>query len=90
MKSGDNDALKALVGKMPREEYEKRIALTLQCSINSYLWRPSFRQWVRLVVSGHKLRVGFWRPGHFLVHMAGWNPTQVSSRSWLCPVYVSG
>jgi hypothetical protein len=81
MKSGDNDALKDLIGNMSREEHEKHIALTPQCSINSYLWRNSLRQWMRLVVRGHKLRVGFWRPGHFLVHMAGWNPTQVNFRT---------
>lgn len=72
-KSGDNDALKVMLRQMTSAERAERIALPPQCAMNSYLWRPSARQWVRYFTQGGKVRKGFWRPGHLLVHLAGWD-----------------
>ena len=76
-KSGDNDALKYLVREMDKATRARRIAYPPQCALNSYLWRVSVRQWWRWLTAGSKIRSGIWRPGHLLVHLAGWNNYQV-------------
>jgi hypothetical protein len=76
-KSGDNDALKHLLATMSPAEKARRIAVPPQCSLNSYLWRPSVRQWTRWLISSGKIRSGIWRPGHLLVHLAGWDNYKV-------------
>lgn len=76
-KSGDNDALKHLMRDMDKSTRARRIAYPPQCALNSYLWRVSVRQWWRWLTAGSKIRSGIWRPGHFLVHLAGWNNYQV-------------
>lgn len=76
-KSGDNDALKHLVREMDKSTRARRIAYPPQCALNSYLWRVSVRQWWRWLTAGSKIRSGIWRPGHLLVHLAGWNNYQV-------------
>lgn len=76
-KSGDNDALKYLVREMDKSTRARRVAYPPQCALNSYLWRVSMRQWWRWLTAGSKIRSGIWRPGHLLVHLAGWNNYQV-------------
>lgn len=72
-KSGDNDALKHYLAAMNPDEKARRIAVPPQCALNSYLWRPSARQWMRWFTSYGKIHSGIWRPGHLLVHLAGWD-----------------
>jgi hypothetical protein len=77
IKSGDNDALAHLIKSMPIVERQKHVVMPPQCAFNSYLWRPSPRQWLRLLFKSRKVRNGFWKSGHLLVHLAGWQPQQV-------------
>ena len=79
-KSGDNDALKHLLGEMSAAERARRVAVPPQCAMNSYLWRPSVRQWSRWFSSSSKVRSGIWRPGHLLVHLAGWDNYKVCAQ----------
>eukprot|EP00892_Ulva_mutabilis_P001951 jgi/Ulvmu1/11757/UM008_0171.1 len=75
-KSGDNDALKHIVREMDKATRARRVANPPQCALNSYLWRVSVRQWWRWLTAGSRIRSGIWRPGHLLVHLAGWNNYQ--------------
>ena len=79
-KSGDNDALKHLLATLHYDERSTRVAHPPQCAINSYLWRPSARQWLRVITGHGKISASLWRPGHLLVHFAGWQPTQARPR----------
>lgn len=46
-KSGDNDALKALLDE--ERNNGRHVGIAPQCSFNSYVWRSRIRDWWRLV-----------------------------------------
>ncbi|GFR48743.1 hypothetical protein Agub_g10701 [Astrephomene gubernaculifera] len=70
-KSGDNDALKHLIATMERSERAMHVGLAPQCSFNSYLWRPSLRNWLRYLANPRHILTGLWQPGDFVLHPAG-------------------
>ncbi|KAG2487085.1 hypothetical protein HYH03_014330 [Edaphochlamys debaryana] len=77
-KSGDNDALKHLVASMPPGELSAHVGLAPQCAFNSYMWRPSLRNWMRYLRRPRELITGLWQPGDFVLHPAGvWHKREV-------------
>ncbi|KAG2432346.1 hypothetical protein HYH02_012920 [Chlamydomonas schloesseri] len=70
-KSGDNDALKHMVATMDSAELGAHVGIAPQCAFNSYLWRPSLRNWLRYLANPHHILTGLWQPGDFLLHPAG-------------------
>ncbi|CAM6096459.1 unnamed protein product [Calypogeia fissa] len=73
-KSGDNDALKYLITTMPEAEKRKHVRIpSMQCVFNSNLWRPSWRNAIRLVTASRAIWEGVYAKGDFMVHLAGLN-----------------
>ncbi|KAG2423866.1 hypothetical protein HXX76_015024 [Chlamydomonas incerta] len=70
-KSGDNDALKHMVATMDSSELGAHVGIAPQCAFNSYLWRPSLRNWLRYLSNPRHILTGLWQPGDFLLHPAG-------------------
>ena len=60
-KSGDNDALKALLDRERR--IGRHVGIAPQCAFNSYVWRSRVRDWWRLVYMPHTILLGLYRPG---------------------------
>lgn len=60
-KSGDNDALKALLDRERRSG--RHVGIAPQCAFNSYVWRSRVRDWWRLVYMPHTILLGLYRPG---------------------------
>lgn len=81
--SGDNHAMRHLIATLPADERSLHVVTPPQCAMNSYLWRASARQWARLLSHGRSMRSGLWRPGHLLVHLAGWDTHTVRAPKWL-------
>lgn len=73
-KSGDNDALKYLINTMPEDEKKQHVKIpSMQCVFNSNLWRPNWRNAVRLVTVTKVIWEGVYAKGDFMVHLAGLN-----------------
>ncbi|KXZ46638.1 hypothetical protein GPECTOR_42g849 [Gonium pectorale] len=70
-RSGDNDALKDLIARMASSELAAHVGLAPQCAFNSYVWRPSLRNWARYLAHPRRILTGLWQPGDFLMHPAG-------------------
>ncbi|GLC57864.1 hypothetical protein PLESTB_001282600 [Pleodorina starrii] len=70
-KSGDNDALKALIAAMDSSELSTHVGLAPQCAFNSYVWRGSARNMMRYLVNPRRVLTGLWQPGDFVLHAAG-------------------
>lgn len=70
-KSGDNDALKHIIATMDELELASHVGIAPQCAFNSYLWRPSLRNWLRYLRNPHHVLTGLWQSGDFLMHPAG-------------------
>jgi hypothetical protein len=69
-KSGDNDALKAMLDE--ERARGRHVGIAPQCSFNSYVWRSRVRDWWRLVYMPNTILLGLYRPGApLLVHNAG-------------------
>eukprot|EP00208_Stichococcus_sp_RCC1054_P004603 CAMPEP_0206136108 /NCGR_PEP_ID=MMETSP1473-20131121/1342_1 /ASSEMBLY_ACC=CAM_ASM_001109 /TAXON_ID=1461547 /ORGANISM="Stichococcus sp, Strain RCC1054" /LENGTH=303 /DNA_ID=CAMNT_0053528387 /DNA_START=420 /DNA_END=1331 /DNA_ORIENTATION=+ len=68
-KSGDNDALKALLDG--ERKAGRHVGIAPQCAFNSYVWRSRLRDWWRLVYMPHTILLGLYRPGDFILHLAG-------------------
>lgn len=69
-KSGDNDALKALLNGLDAED-RKHVFVPKQCSMNSYLWTFSFKAIFRYYTRSKWVSEGVYRPGHFILHFGG-------------------
>lgn len=72
-KSGDNDALKHYLFNMPAEELRRHVGVAPQCAFNSYIWHNSARMWKRYVLNPALSEQGLWKPGDFILHLAGVN-----------------
>lgn len=70
-KSGDNDALKALLASMPAAEHARSVGVAPQCAFNSYVWRTSARTVLRYLWDPVGSTAGLWRRGDFIAHLAG-------------------
>lgn len=68
-KSGDNDALKALLDA--ERNNGRHVGIAPQCAFNSYVWRSRVRDWWRLVYMPQTILLGLYRPGDFILHLAG-------------------
>ena len=60
-KSGDNDALKALLDD--ERQHGRHVGIAPQCAFNSYVWRSRIRDWWRLVYMPNTILLGLHRPG---------------------------
>ena len=60
-KSGDNDALKALLDE--ERSRGRHVGIAPQCAFNSYVWRSRLRDWWRLVYMPNTILMGLHRPG---------------------------
>ena len=63
-KSGDNDALKAMLDE--ERAHGRHVGIAPQCSFNSYVWRSRVRDWWRLVYMPNTILLGLYRPGALL------------------------
>lgn len=70
-KSGDNDALKHLLGKMSRGESRAHVGVVPQCCFNSYLWVGSVRNRWRYLWNPRSFQLGLYQQGDFILHLAG-------------------
>lgn len=60
-KSGDNDALKAMLDE--ERAHGRHVGIAPQCAFNSYVWRSRVRDWWRLVYMPNTILLGLYRPG---------------------------
>ena len=60
-KSGDNDALKALLDD--ERQHGRHVGIAPQCAFNSYVWRSRMRDWWRLVYMPNTILLGLHRRG---------------------------
>jgi hypothetical protein len=72
-KSGDNAALIALLETRSLEEMQQHVRVAPQCAMNSYLWRNSPLQMFRWFRNPAFMIRGLWRPGDFVLHLAGFS-----------------
>ncbi|GMH41486.1 hypothetical protein BSKO_09396 [Bryopsis sp. KO-2023] len=70
-KSGDNDAMKALLREMDRAEYSNHVRIAPQCAFNSYIWKGSGRNWLRFLRDPRTVETGLYKDGDFILHLAG-------------------
>ncbi|XP_072960270.1 uncharacterized alpha-1,2-galactosyltransferase C1289.13c-like [Typha angustifolia] len=71
-KSGDNAALKHLLGRLPSEESRAHVGVApSQCLFNSYPWLPTWKSAYRLISSPWTTWKGAYSDGDFMVHLAG-------------------
>lgn len=69
-KSGDNDALKALLNGLGEED-RKHVFVPKQCAMNSFLWTFSIKLIIRLYTCAKWVKEGAYCPGHFILHFSG-------------------
>ena len=97
-KSGDNDALKALLDD--ERQHGRHVGIAPQCAFNSYVWRSRIRDWWRLVYMPNTILLGLHRPG---VHLSdahrvptplcvvcGHSAVKITFVMLTCPVQNSG
>lgn len=73
-KSGDNDALKFLIERMPAQQRKQHVRFPeMQCVFNSNPWNPSLRSGHRLMTLTKTVWQGVYSKGDFMVHLAGLN-----------------
>eukprot|EP00803_Ostreobium_quekettii_P003011 evm.model.scf_1070.2 EVM.evm.TU.scf_1070.2 scf_1070:8177-9632(+) len=82
-KSGDNDAMKHLLGHMSAAEHEEHVGVAPQCTFNSYLFKTSFRNWIRHAMDPDEFDRGLHRKGDFLLHLAGMENKMAHIRKFL-------
>ena len=68
-KSGDNDALKALLAD--EKKREEHVYVAPQCAMNSYPWTVSFKSWGRYLWDKKVIMDGLYEEGDFILHFAG-------------------
>ncbi|XP_031484141.1 uncharacterized alpha-1,2-galactosyltransferase C1289.13c-like [Nymphaea colorata] len=84
-KSGDNDALKHLVGSLPPEQFRDHVRIArMQCLFNSYPWIPSLKSTFRLITAPKTTWRGAFSDGDFMVHLAGLDDKKKWARRFLC------
>ncbi|KAG0457474.1 hypothetical protein HPP92_022631 [Vanilla planifolia] len=71
-KSGDNDALKQLIKRLPPHELRAHMRISpMQCLFNSYPWYPSLKSLYQIISSPRAVWKGVYSSGDFMVHLAG-------------------
>ncbi|CAL5079884.1 unnamed protein product [Urochloa decumbens] len=76
-KSGDNAALKHLIGHLPAEEMQAHVRIAkMQCLFNSYPWILTWKSALRLVFHLATTWKGVYSDGDFMIHFAGLDDKQ--------------
>ncbi|KAK1283491.1 hypothetical protein QJS10_CPB21g00387 [Acorus calamus] len=71
-KSGDNDALKHLIGGLSEEERRVHVRVpSMQCAFNSYPLSATWKTAYRMIASPLTIWRGVFSYGDFMVHLAG-------------------
>lgn len=76
-KSGDNAALKHLIGHLSSEEMQAQVRIAkMQCLFNSYPWILSWKSTFRLIFHLATTWKGVYSDGDFMIHFAGLDDKQ--------------